>query len=114
MGKRKRASSPARASLLQQAVTAYRGALHEAQRRLPADLRRQVERSLREGQKTFTASLRQVQSRLNRAATQADVDRLARRIEELSRKVDKLSGRGSARPARRPARPPKPTPPRAG
>src|SRR5918912_608777 len=93
---RPRASSSAseNAGLVDLARKVTESVARDLQKRLPAELVRQVERSVGQGQKAMQASLRQVEARVSRTASQQDVDRLTRRIDELSRQVNKLVGGG--------------------
>ena len=95
-------------NLVGQARKAAEGAVKDLQKRLPPDLVKQIERSLERGQKALDGSLKQVQARLNRTASQTDVDRLTRRIDDLTRQVNRLVGaaRGASSAAvRRPSTP---------
>jgi polyhydroxyalkanoate synthesis regulator phasin len=112
MAARKRAST--RSKLLKRAVKAGRSALLEAQRRVPPDLRKQIERAVQDGQKTMHTAIKQVQVRVDRTARQADLDRAMKRLEALSKQVRNMAAAAAAastttsRPARR-----KPTPRKA-
>jgi polyhydroxyalkanoate synthesis regulator phasin len=104
MAARKRAST--RSKLLKRAVKAGRSALREAQRRVPPDVRKQIERTVEDGQKTMHAAIKQVQARLDRTARQADLDRAMKRLEALTKQVRNLAAATiasttTARPARR-------------
>jgi polyhydroxyalkanoate synthesis regulator phasin len=104
MAARKRAST--RSKLLNRAVKAGRSALREAQRRVPPDVRKQIERTVEDGQKTMHTAIRQVQARLDRTARQADLDRAMKRLETLTKQVRNLAAgtvasTTAARPARR-------------
>ncbi len=104
MAVRKRAST--RSKLLKRAVKAGRSALREAQRRVPPDVRKQIERTVEDGQKTMHAAIKQVQARLDRTARQADLDRAMKRLEALTKQVRNLAAgtiasTTTARPARR-------------
>src|SRR2546428_13061946 len=96
---RNRASTrrPKDGNLVDKARQAAGSAVKDLQKGLPSDLTRQLERSLSQGQKAIQASLQQVQSRLNRTASQADVDRLTRRIDDLTRQVNRLVGTATGR-----------------
>lgn len=106
MAKRKRAST--RSRLLDRAVKAGRSAIHEAERRVPSDLRRQLERTIKDGQKTVQTTLKEVQAQVNRTAKQADLDKVLKRLDAVSKQVQEIarsaSSRGAARPAPKPAR----------
>jgi polyhydroxyalkanoate synthesis regulator phasin len=111
MAARKRAST--RSKLLKRAVKAGRSALLEAQRRVPPDLRKQIERAVQDGQKTMHTAIKQVQIRVDRTARQADLDRAMKRLEALSKQVRNMAAAAAAstttsRSARR-----KPTPRKA-
>ena len=104
MAARKRAST--RSKLLKRAVKAGRSALREAQRRVPPDVRKQIERTVEEGQKTMHTAIKQVQARLDRTARQADLDRAMKRLEALTKQVRNLAAgtvasKTTARPVRR-------------
>lgn len=103
MAARKRAST--RSRLLKQAVKAGRSALREAQKRVPPDVRKQIERTVEDGQKTMHTAIKQVQARLDRTARQADLDRAMKRLEALTKQVRNLaSGTIASTTAARPAR----------
>jgi polyhydroxyalkanoate synthesis regulator phasin len=101
MAARKRAST--RSKLLKRAVKAGRSALREAERRVPADLRRQLERTIQDGQKTIHTAIKQLQTRLDRTARQADLDRAMKRLDGLSKQVRNLAARTAASATARPA-----------
>src|ERR1019366_6351971 len=92
MATRKRSST--RSKLLKRAVKAGRSALREAERRVPPDVRKQLERTIKDGQ-----------TRLDRAARQADLDRAMKRLDGLSQQVRNLAARTAASATgKRPAR----------
>jgi polyhydroxyalkanoate synthesis regulator phasin len=104
MATRKRASTQSK--LLKRAVKAGRSALRQAERRVPPDVRKQLERTIQDGQKTIHIAIKQVQARLDRTARQADLDRAMKRLEGLSKQVRDLAARSIAsttttRPVRR-------------
>jgi polyhydroxyalkanoate synthesis regulator phasin len=104
MAAKKRPST--RSKLLKRAVKAGRTALRQTEKRVPPDLRKQLERTIRDGQKTIHIAIKQVQSRLDRTARQADLDRAMKRLEGLSQQVRNLvtgspTSPAPARPARR-------------
>ena len=104
MAAKKRAST--RSKLLKRAVKAGRTALRQAERRVPPDLRKQLEQTIREGQKTIHTAIKEVQTRLDRTARQADLDKAMKRLEGLSKQVRNLASGSAAstapaRPARR-------------
>ena len=89
MAARKRASN--QSQLLNRAVKAGRSALRQAQRRLPPDVRKQIEKTVKDGQKTVHAAIKQVETRLDRTARQADLEKALRRLDELSRQVRNMA-----------------------
>jgi hypothetical protein len=93
MGKRKGASSRGR-ELFDTVASAGRSAIKEAQRRLPPDLRQQIERSLRT-----------MRVELAKTASQADLTRLSRRIDQLAKRIDEIAKEGTGSAAARPRRP---------
>jgi hypothetical protein len=106
---RKRAASRSRQSgLVGRAVSAGRKAIHEAESRMPPDVRRQLERSFKDGQKTLRTAVDQLQVQVRRTAKQADVDKALKRLEGLSKQVQKLAmevaARGAARASSAPRR----------
>ena len=92
MAARKRASTQSK--LLNRAVTAGRSALRQAQRRLPPDVRKQIDRTVKDGQKTIHTAIKQVETRLDRTARQADLEKAMKRLDELSQ-AGAQHGRGS-------------------
>jgi hypothetical protein len=102
MATRKRASSRSRrSSLVGRAVTAGRKALREAESRVPPDIRRQLERSIKDGQKTLKIAIDQLQVQVRRTAKQADVEKALKRLEGLSRQVQQLARDAASRGAAR-------------
>jgi polyhydroxyalkanoate synthesis regulator phasin len=101
MAARKRAST--RSKLLKRAVKAGRSALRQAESRVPPDMRRQLERTIKDGQKTIHSAIKEVQTRLDRTARQADLDRAMKRLDSLSKQVRNIATRPATppRPARR-------------
>ena len=92
MATRKRASSRSRQSgLVGRAVRAGRKALRQAESRVPPDVRRQVERSIKDGQKTLKAAIDQLQVQIRKTARQADVDKALKRLEGLSKQVQQIA-----------------------
>jgi hypothetical protein len=105
MGKRKR--SPRRNDLVGRAVRVGRRALKEAESRLPADLRKQLDRRLKDADKTARAAIKQLQAQVKRASTRADVNSVLKRIDGLTRQARQIAQGATARPAparRRPAK----------
>ena len=70
-----------------QAVKAGRSALREAEKRIPPDVRRQLERTVKDGQVRFDKAVKDVRTRVTKAAGQADLDRARKRLEDLSKQV---------------------------
>src|SRR5487761_80702 len=92
MATRKRTPSRSRPSgLVDRAVRAGRMALREAESRVPSDVRRQLERSIKDGQKTLKAAIGQLQVQVRRTAKQADVEKALKRLDGLSRQVQELA-----------------------
>src|SRR5215472_3070371 len=113
MGKRKRA--PQRNDLVGRAVRVGRRALKEAESRLPADLRRQLDRRLKDADKTARAAIKQLQVQVKRASTRADVNSVLKRIDGLTRQARQIAQGAGSRPApakRRTATPAKRAAPR--
>jgi hypothetical protein len=75
---------------------------------MPPDVRRQLERSIKDGQKTLRTAIDQLQVQVRRTAKQADVDKALKRLEGLSKQVQKLAvdmaARGAARVSSTPRR----------
>src|ERR1700694_4963395 len=107
MATRKRTSSRSRRSgLVGRAVTAGRKALREAESRVPPDLRRQLERTIKDGQKTLKTAIDQLQTQVRSRANQADVDKVLKRLDGLSKQGQQMARNASSRgtsTARRPA-----------
>jgi len=94
MAARKRASTQSK--LLNRAVKAGRSALRQAQRRLPPDVRKQIERTVKDGQKTIHSAIKQVETRLDRTARQKDLEKAMKRLDELSRQVRNMASAAAA------------------
>jgi polyhydroxyalkanoate synthesis regulator phasin len=94
MAARKRAST--RSKLLKRAVKAGRSALRQAQMRLPPDIRKQIERTMKDGQKTIHTAIKQVETRLDRTARQADLEKAMKRLDALSKQVRTMASRVAA------------------
>src|SRR6266851_1206415 len=78
--------------ILKRATEAAQEVAREAQRRLPPDIRKQIERNASEAQKSLRQALRQ----LNRMATRNDLDALTKRVELLKDRIaalEKANGR---------------------
>jgi polyhydroxyalkanoate synthesis regulator phasin len=102
MAAKKRAAR--QSSVLNRAVKAGRSALREAERRVPPDLRKQLERTFNDGQKAVHVAIKQVQTQVNRTARQADVDKVLKRLESLSKQVQEMA-RAAATTRQAPAPP---------
>ncbi|HEY2598593.1 MAG TPA: hypothetical protein VGJ79_08950 [Candidatus Dormibacteraeota bacterium] len=100
MAAKKRPST--QSDLLNRAVKAGTSALRQAKRRLPPDIRKQIDRTVKEGQKTIHVAIKQVETRLDRTARQADLERAMKRLDELSRQVRNMAA-GAAASRTRPA-----------
>lgn len=102
MAAKKRATSRSRRSgLVGRAVRAGRKALRQAESRVPPDLRKQIERTVKDGQKTVMSAVHELETRVNRSARQADVDKVLKRLEGLTKQVQKLAHGASSRGAAR-------------
>jgi len=113
MGKTKqRTTSETRPAngLIEQMRIAAEGAYKDLQKRLPADLGKQLEKSVGQGQKTMQAGLKLIQNQLKNNATRSDVDKLTKRLDVLAKQVQQLVT--TAARARTPARPAAPAPSR--
>ena len=97
MATKKRASS--RSRLLKRAVKAGRSYLRQAERRLPPDVRKQIDRSIKDGQKTIEGALKQLRTRLDRTASQVDLEKALKRLDGLSKQVQAIARSATARPA---------------
>jgi len=95
MATRKRASSQSR--LLNRAVKAGRSYLRQAERRLPPEVRKQIDRSIKDGQKTVEGAIKQLRTRLDRTANQVDLERALKRLDSLSKQVQQLARAASSR-----------------
>jgi colicin import membrane protein len=97
MATKKRTSS--RSRLLKRAVKAGRSYLRQAERRLPPDVRKQIDRSIKDGQKKFEGALKQLRTRLDRTASQVDMEKALKRLDGLSKQVQAIARSATARPA---------------
>jgi hypothetical protein len=84
-----------RSGLVGRAVTAGRKALKEAESRVPPDLRKQVERRVRDANKTVQAAIKEAQTQVKRASSRADVNNLLKRLDGLTKQARQLA-RGTA------------------
>jgi hypothetical protein len=66
---------------------------------VPPDVRRQLERSIRDGQKTLKTAIDQLQIQVRRTAKQADVEKALKRLEGLSKQVQQMARDAAARGA---------------
>jgi hypothetical protein len=87
MAKRKRTTSRSR---IDRAVKAGRTALRRAEKRIPPDVRRQLERTIRDGQVAFDKAVKDVRARVTKAAGQPDLDRARKNLESLSKQVQDM------------------------
>jgi peptidoglycan hydrolase CwlO-like protein len=97
MATKKRASS--RSRLLRRAVKAGRSYLRQAERRLPPDVRKQIDRSIKDGQKTVEGAIKQLRTRLDRTASQVDLEKALKRLDGLSKQVQAIARSATTRPA---------------
>ena len=94
MATRKRTSR--RTGIVDRAVRAGREALREAEKRVPPDLRRQVEKRLRDADKTARAAIKQLQAQAKKASTRADVNSVLKRIDGLTKQARQIARGTSA------------------
>jgi DNA-binding protein HU-beta len=98
MAAKKRSARRSRpAGLVDRAVRVGRKALREAESRVPSDLRRQLERSIKDGQKTLKTAIDQLQVQVRRTAKQADVEKALKRLEGLSKQVQQMAREAASR-----------------
>lgn len=90
MAKRKRTTR--RTSLVGRAVSAGRRALREAESRIPPDLRRQLDRRVKDADKTARAAIKQLQVQVKKASTRADVNSVLKRIDGLTKQARQIAG----------------------
>lgn len=96
MGKRKRTTR--RSGIVGRAVSAGQRALREAQNRVPPDLRRRVERSIKDADKTARAAIKELQVQVRRASTRSDVNNLLKRIDSLTKQARQVARGAGTRP----------------
>src|SRR5690349_9192921 len=89
MATRKRTSR--RTGLVGRAVKAGRQALREAEKRVPPELRRQVERRIKDADKTARAAIKQLQAQAKKASTRADVNTVLKRIDGLTKQARQIA-----------------------
>ena len=100
MATRKRASSRStRSGLVGRAVSAGRKALRQAERRVPPDLRRQIERTVKDGQKTVISTIDRLEAQVKRSAKQADVDKVLKRLDGLAKQMQEMARAAASRGA---------------
>ena len=97
MATRKRSSR--RSGIVGRAVSAGRRALREAEKRVPPDVRREVERRLKDADKTARAAIKQLQAQARKASTRADVNSVLKRIDGLTKQARQIALGAGARPA---------------
>src|SRR6266705_1221248 len=86
-----------RSGIVGRAVSAGRQALREAERRVPPDLRRQVERRLKDADKTARAAIKQLQVQAKKASTRADVNAVLKRIDGLTKQARQIAAGSRSR-----------------
>lgn len=86
----RRRTAPSR-SRLNQAVKAGRKALRQAEKRIPPDVRRQIERGIKDGQKRFDATVNDIRARVNKATAPGEIDRALKRFSGLGKQVEGLA-----------------------
>jgi sec-independent protein translocase protein TatB len=99
----KKRNASSRSKLLNRAVKAGRSYLRQAERRLPPEVRKQIERSIKDGQKTVEGAIQQLRTRVDRTARQADLERALKSLEGLTKQVQQIARAASSRPAAAPA-----------
>ena len=77
--------------LVGRAVSAGRRAWKEAEGRIPPDLRRQLDRRLKDADKTARAAIKQLQTQVQRASTRADVNSVLKRIDGLTKQARQIA-----------------------
>jgi hypothetical protein len=80
-------------------VKAGRKALRQAEKRIPPDLRRQIERGIKDGQKRFDATVKDVRARVSKATAPGEIDRALKRFSGLSKQFEGLARTLTARAA---------------
>jgi len=90
MAKRKRATR--RSGIVGRAVSAGRAALREAEKRVPPELRRQLERRIKDADKAARAAIKQLQAQARKASTRADVNSVLKRIDGLTKQARQAAG----------------------
>ncbi len=90
---------PSPRSPLNRAVKAGRKALRQAEKRIPPDLRRQIERGIKDGQKRFDATVKDVRARVSKATAPGEIDRALKRFSGLSKQFEGLARTLTARAA---------------
>src|SRR5919205_1195629 len=95
MATRKRRSR--RSGIVGRAVSAGRRALREAEKRVPPDVRRQVERRLKDADKTARAAIKELQAQAKKASTRGDVNSVLKRIDGLTKEARQTVRGGSSR-----------------
>src|SRR5258708_10775693 len=86
----KKRTSP-RSRLLKRAVKAGRSYLRQAEQRLPPDVRKQIDRSIKDGQKTLEGALKQLRTRLDLPASQVEMDQALKRLDGVSKQVQAIA-----------------------
>src|SRR6202165_1397703 len=100
MATKKRSSSRSRpVGLVDRAVRVGRKALREAESRVPSDVRRQLERSIKDGQKTLKTAIDQLQVQVRRTAKHAHGEKGLKRLDGLSKQVQDMARAGGGRGA---------------
>jgi hypothetical protein len=78
-------------------VTAGRKALKEAESRVPPELRKQVERRVRDANKTVQAAIKEAQVQVKRARTRSDVNSFLKRLDGLTKQAKQLARGGATK-----------------
>ena len=72
--------------------------------RVPPDMRTPARKDHQDGQKTFHTAIKEVSTRLDRTARQADLDRAMKRLDALQKQVRRIAAGTAASATARPAR----------
>src|SRR2546430_4357507 len=97
MATRKRTSK--RSGIVGRAVSAGQRALREAEKRVPPDVRRQVERRLKDADKTARPAIKQPHAQAKKASTRADVNIDLKRIDGPTKHAHQVARRSGGRAA---------------
>jgi len=71
--------------------------LKQAERRIPPDLRRQIDRTIKDGQKRFDATVKDVRARVSKATAPSEIERALKRFGDFSKQVEGMARQLTAR-----------------